>query len=139
MAPAHLDAAATAMALELLSRGEDVTLRARGASMWPFLLDGDVVTLTPCGRRPPRMGEVVLLRQGDFGLIHRVVAVVPAPGWPCQPRFAVKGDALPRLDGWFAPERLPARVARVRRGTETFVPLRALPLALSYLRGLDGR
>lgn len=127
MAPVDdgLDGVAAALALELLARGESITLRARGASMWPFVLDGDVLTLAPTAR--PRLGEVVLLRQGDFGVVHRVVAALGG-------RFAVKGDALPRLDGWFSAARLPARVVSVRRDGEAFTPLRALPLALSWAR-----
>lgn len=123
-------AATAALALRQLARGESVTLRARGASMWPWLLDGDVLTLQP-RTGPPRLGEIVLLRQGDFGVIHRVVGRLGG-------RYAVKGDALPRLDGLFPAADLPARVSEVRRGAERFTPLRALPLATSWarLRGL---
>ena len=116
---------AAALALEQLRLGQSVTLKARGASMWPFLLDGDVLTLAP---ERPRLGDIVLLRQGEFGLIHRVVARVPG-------RLCVKGDALPRIDGWFPSTQVAARVVSVRRGAQTFTPLRWLPLPVSYLGG----
>jgi hypothetical protein len=88
---ADFEAAALALAREQLARGVSVQLTARGGSMWPFLLPGDVLTLTP-GRRA-RLGDVVLVEHPgvEFGVVHRVVAALPG-------RVLTKGDALPRTD-----------------------------------------
>ena len=120
--PSGFDGAAAALALEQLRCGHPVQIVARGRSMWPFLLDGDVLTLTPDGRA--RLGDIVLVPLGEFGVVHRVV--LRAPGWVCP-----KGDALPAFDGWVRTGAPLARVTEVRRGAASFVPLRCLPLPVS--------
>ena len=123
------DRAAAALARAQLARGVSVRLVARGGSMWPFLLSGDVLTLAP-GRRA-RLGDIVLVELPgvEFGVIHRVVGAVPG-------RICTKGDALPLTDGWVERARIVARVDHVHRGAETFVPFRFLPLPVSLLGGL---
>lgn len=126
---ADFEVAALSLAREQLARGVSVQLTARGGSMWPFLLPGDVLTLTP-GRRA-RLGDVVLVEQPgvDFGVVHRVVGVLPG-------RVLTKGDALPRTDGWVGRDRVIARVTGVRRGGVRFTPMRWLPLPVSLVGGL---
>ncbi len=123
--------AADAMALELLARGAEITFVARGASMWPFLRDGDRVTVAPLSRRP-RRGDVVLTRGAALGVVHRVIALR-------GDRVLTKGDALPRTDGWRPLADVLGRVARVeRRGRAVAMP-RWLPLAASLLAGVAPR
>lgn len=97
------------LAREALASGRSFTFTARGASMRPYLRDGDVVTLAPLRRRP-RLGEVVLLDVGPLGLVHRVVGLAPGG------RVCVKGDALPVIDGWFDVSAILASAVEVRRG-----------------------
>ena len=105
-APQVIAEVAAELALELLGRGEAVRVRARGASMRPFVLDGDVLLLRA---GPPRIGDVVLLRQGDFGLLHRVVARDRAGS------LCIAGDALPGVDGWFDPAHIAAVALQIER------------------------
>jgi signal peptidase I len=119
------------MAHELLARGSTVTFVARGASMRPFLRDGDRVTLAPLRGRP-RLGDVVLTRGASLGVVHRVVALRGG-------RVLTKGDALPRSDGWRSLGDVLGRVERVERAGRA-VPLRRwLPLAASLARRVTPR
>lgn len=89
--------------------------------MWPFLRDGDVVTLAPfCG--PVRLGEVLAARRGEELLLHRVVRL-SAKG------PVLRGDALPREDGAFAAPQLLGRVVRLRRSGRERAPSRLFALA----------
>lgn len=121
----------TALFAELLWRGLPVSLRARGGSMWPFLRDGDVLTVLPLDR-PARLGEVLAVRRGDELVVHRAVRV--------RGRFAeLQGDALSRSDGSFAAADLLGRVVLLRRGAKshapaTLFPLLAAPLLRLWLR-----
>ncbi len=83
---------AAEMAREQLLRGERCCFTARGASMKPFLLDGDRLEVAPA--KAIRLGDVVLVDIGSFGVAHRVV-------WKLGARFILKGDALPWPDGIF--------------------------------------
>lgn len=100
--------------LELLrgvtERGAELRTRVRGASMAPFLRDGDVVTFRPLARRDPHVGDVVAvsLGCGRRMAVHRVVARDPG-GW------LVRGDNCKGPDGVFPRDSLVGRVVRVER------------------------
>ncbi len=115
------------LALELLGRGEQVCFTARGGSMRPFVLDGDVVTIRP-DAAGVEVGAVVLAPTDDFGVVHRVVR---RQGH----RVLVKGDAMPRPDGWFDDAELLGRVVQIRREGRPVMPGRWLPLAVSAVGG----
>jgi len=101
-------AVAGELALELLERGLSARLIARGQSMWPFILDGDVIHLSPIVGAPT-LGDVVLIPGGDFGRLHRIVS------GPRDNTYCVRGDALPNIDGWFRPDELLGQVVNIHR------------------------
>ena len=103
----------------VVSRGARFRFRARGFSMFPSILDGDVVTLSPLRGGPARFGEVVAFVHPDTRrlVVHRVIG----RRGTC---YAVKGDNA------FAPDAVVpwadalARVTRVERaGTATSLGL----------------
>jgi hypothetical protein len=72
----------------LLRRGTPLRIRARGGSMIPFLLDGDVVVIEPAAAADVRVGDVICYEPWPGRLfVHRVVART-ADG------LVAKGDAL---------------------------------------------
>lgn len=59
-----------------LAGGKAVRLRVQGASMRPWLREGDPVRIQPAAGRPVRRGDVVLFRRApDRPILHRVVRV----------------------------------------------------------------
>jgi hypothetical protein len=81
-------AAAADLAGVLLRRGRAVRLSARGSSMLPFLVDGDVVHVRPARAEDIGVGDVLCYDGGPGRLfLHRVVA---KRGGQCVTR----GDAL---------------------------------------------
>lgn len=99
------------LAEEILGRGQALRFRAKGWSMHPFVLDGDVLTVIPAAA-VPRLGDVILFRTPRRSVVvHRVVRT--------RPRGVVtKGDAASDLDG-FVPFRDVLGVVSVvdRRGS----------------------
>ncbi|MGA8890144.1 MAG: nucleotidyltransferase family protein [Anaeromyxobacteraceae bacterium] len=78
--------------------------------MFPFIRDGDVVTIEPIGPRAVRVGDVVAFRHPSRSdlVIHRAVAVVGA-GW------LMRGDACAGPDGVVAEADILGRIAAVER------------------------
>ena len=70
--------------------GGTVRLPVSGASMSPLLRQGDVVVVR-MGQGGPRLGDVVVRRQGEALVVHRVVRVTGS----C---FVTKGDAVLTAD-----------------------------------------
>mgnify|MGYP006292170793 FL=1 len=94
----------------VLNKGADFRLRAKGFSMYPFIREGDLVTVAACAADKIRRGDVVAIPHPEYGnlIIHRVVRI--KHGY-----VKTKGDFNPVSDGWMLKEHIIARVVRVQR------------------------
>jgi signal peptidase I len=120
---------------ESLSAGGSITVQIDSSSMVPWVVPGEkVVFSAPDTRLLP---GAVVIAIGRFGpLTHRVVAVKYG-------RYLLKGDAIPRFDGWFSRDRIIANAAAVKREsgeskTDTFIN-RTRVLAVALLSRFQGR
>ena len=113
-----------------------VHLRVTGGCMAPMLAEGATVCLEPAALRPPRWGDVVLVRQAAGLRLHRLVWR-PSPGgiWrtqadgspSCDPRVGA-GDVLATAVGVVGSKRPLRSRARALRslGRAVLSRLRAL-------------
>ena len=118
---------ASELALELLAKGEQVRLVARGGSMRPLIREGDRLVLDPRLDGAP-VGSVVLKVVGGQWLVHRIIARLGALRY-------LKGDALPKADGWFRLDELSARLVHAQRGDRDVYLGGHLAAAGSWLYG----
>jgi signal peptidase I len=108
--------------------------------MWPFLRDGDTVTVKPCSR-DARTGDIVVYFAGEVLLIHRVVK---AKRTPAGTVLRTKGDFALSLDPAAVTEAdLIGKAVAVQRGkahidleSATAKVCGSLVAALSYSIGL---
>jgi hypothetical protein len=98
---------------DLLLRGYPVRFRAEGRSMFPAIRDGQMITVEPIGRRPVRIGDVVLYRHGRAAIAHRVVRVRSSAGGIVE--LLLRGDAAGACDAPVAPGQVLGRVVAVER------------------------
>ena len=108
----RMSAAASAEVMRaVLGRGAAFRFRARGASMHPWIRDGDTVTVAPAAGRAPALGDVIAFAQQGTGklLIHRVVG-------RHREGVVTKGDNCREPDGPVASGELLGRVVKVERG-----------------------
>ena len=98
------------LASQLLRSGAPLRIKARGGSMIPFILDGDVVRVSPAGNSEILVGDVVCYETSPGRLfLHRVIK-------RDRERFVTKGDALDFTDLVSAGQVLGKVVAIERRG-----------------------
>jgi hypothetical protein len=110
-----LDAPMTLALLEgVVARGHRFRMRAGGGSMFPFIRDGDVLSIAPLAGSPG-IGDVLAFKRcpgGGMGqlVVHRLVGRTP---YGCL----LRGDSYPpgHSDGQISPEALLGRVERVER------------------------
>ncbi|OGP72718.1 MAG: hypothetical protein A2Y80_10385 [Deltaproteobacteria bacterium RBG_13_58_19] len=94
-----------------LSRGWSMRCRLLGKSMFPNLRPGDLVQVEP--GETCRLGDIVLVNQGEHWVMHRVVA-------KSKGLIITKGDATAHLDPPVTPPEILGRaVSRNRRGKES--------------------
>lgn len=95
----------------VLLKGSSMRFLAKGFSMAPFILDGDVITLSPFREKSPGVGVVVAFFNPRFEkiMVHRIVGKKGNS-------FLIRGDNSPGLDGWIEREHIFGRVIKVERG-----------------------
>jgi phage repressor protein C with HTH and peptisase S24 domain len=95
----------------VLDKGKPFRFEARGTSMYPFIRDGDVVTVAPLAGQGPKPGDVAAFVQpGTRGVrVHRIVKVQGG-------RYFLKGDNALDADGALARDTILGLVVRVERG-----------------------
>jgi hypothetical protein len=124
----------------VVARGHTFRFRAGGSSMFPFIRDGDVVSIKPLDHyRVPRLGDVLAFnRNPDEAsaahlVVHRLV------GRSAQGGYMLRGDHHPpgHSDGMISPVALLGIVTGVERCGRTvrlgLGPERALIAFLSRL------
>ena len=101
------------LAARILDGGSVLRFRAYGASMYPFIKDGDIIEVWRVDASAVRRGDVVLCHQRNGRIVvHRVVGSSRKNG---PVTLAVQGDALTRPDGLFFSEQVLGRVVAVER------------------------
>lgn len=104
-----------ALRLELLKAVVDqkkpFRFRAPGHSMYPSILDGDTITVSPVSPGHPALGDVVAFHHPETGrlVVHRVVAVN-------SDSFLIRGDNADKPDGLIPADRILGIVTCVERG-----------------------
>lgn len=95
----------------VLGKGAKFRFKARGTSMTPFVLSGDLITITPQRKKTIQVGKIVAFRrpEDEKVVVHRVVAVSAI-------NVLINGDDQPRYsDGWVAKENIIGEVTRIER------------------------
>jgi hypothetical protein len=116
MAPTSIRCSTTELAelgLQLFERGAHLRFTARGSSMHPFILDGDALIVRPIAQRRPRIGQVLLCRNGEGRVLaHRLVRVHRAGA---ETRLVTKGDNVSDCDVAIGPRHVLGHVIAIER------------------------
>ena len=94
----------------VLERGQQFRFRVGGMSMFPFVRNGDVVTVSPFRGDEPRVGDIVaFLHERSRSLaLHRVVSVDDRS-------YVIRGDSAVNADGKIPGKDILGRVVRIER------------------------
>jgi hypothetical protein len=95
----------------VLEKGRPFRFEARGTSMEPFIVDGDILTVVPLAGSRPRPGDVAAFVHPASGgvRVHRVVKVEDG-------RYVLKGDNALDADGALSCDQILGVVVRLERG-----------------------
>jgi len=100
----------------VLEKGRAFRFQAKGASMMPFIKDGDVITLESIQGKKIWLGDVVAVTSSmpEKLRVHRVVKINKGG-------YIIKGDNVSLIDGTFEKEKILGRVIKVERCERTIL------------------
>ena len=101
-----------ALAEHVVDTGMSIRFRASGDSMYPSILHGDVITVAPVAAHEIVRGDILLYRDGDRVLAHRLIGVT---AYGTETRFRLRGDSNARCDAPIAARQIVGRVEAVER------------------------
>jgi signal peptidase I len=105
----------------VVDSGLSVRFRACGDSMAPAILNGDIITVAPVALADVARGDILLYRDGDRVLAHRLVGLTANDD---QRRFRLRGDANLGCDRPVVTAQIVGRVTAIERDGRA-VPMRA--------------
>jgi hypothetical protein len=97
----------------VLEKGACFRFRVLGCSMYPFIQDGDIITISPLRGRNPRSGEVVAFchPRTQRLVVHRVLCRGPGG-------YLLRGDSTPEGDGYIPLKDIFGKVIRGERQSQ---------------------
>jgi len=113
----------------VFNKGLPFRFWAGGASMYPFIKNGDIITLSPLSGNLPRLGDVVayVSPETERFIVHRVIKKI-------DDAFLISGDALRGSDGVIPKASILGYVTRVERnGRRPFLGLGPERLMIAFL------
>jgi signal peptidase len=110
-----------ALVEHVVGTGMSIRFRACGDSMYPTILHGDVITVAPVAAHAVARGDILLYRDGDRVLAHRLISV---SSHGTETRFRLRGDTNATCDAPVAAAQIVGRVEAVERDGRA-IPLHA--------------
>jgi signal peptidase I len=125
-----LSTAAAQLVADVLERFGEARIRVTGGSMYPSLRPGDVVTVRRSAADEVAAGDVVLVRDGERLIAHRLVQMLKGN----QPQLVLRGDSHWKNDPPRPAASVIGRIVAVTRGGAEM----AAPPALSRANRVRG-
>jgi signal peptidase I len=99
---------------EVLERGGLFSFKAHGASMYPFIRDGDILTVQPVAVNTINVGDVVFYRSLWKRLVaHRVIRKISRDG---KYLLTIRGDSGLNTTEQVSADHVLGRVVSIQRG-----------------------
>lgn len=97
-------------------KGACVTFKATGKSMFPNILNNDILTLVPYNDRIPEVGDVVGAVNSDTSqvIVHRIIKKTDG-------LFLIKGDNVFKSDGLFPQKNIIGYICRIKRNQKNII------------------
>jgi RimJ/RimL family protein N-acetyltransferase len=100
----------TELSSDILSQGGSFSFKAHGSSMYPFICDGDILTVKQVELR---VGDIAFYRSSDDRLIvHRVVNKKLQSN---KLMLLMRGDSVFNNDGWICSDQVLGKVVSIQR------------------------
>jgi hypothetical protein len=124
------------LVVEALRSGHVVRLKARGTSMLPSIWPRDTLTLQSATAADVRVGDIVLIADGDRFFIHRFTRIQSADSGE---HLVTRGDSVPHEDPTGPSRELLGKVTSIERAGRVLVPNTRRSLSNVVIGGLLSR
>jgi ATP-binding cassette, subfamily B, bacterial len=104
---------------ELLNSDRQVRLRVGGYSMYPFLRNGDIITISKCSLDELKKGDIIVFKSGNRWIAHRLLIIKSSEN---KNSLVSKGDTCRRKDPVISEENFIGKVISYsRKGKESSI------------------
>ncbi|MCP4117798.1 MAG: hypothetical protein GY737_20850 [Desulfobacteraceae bacterium] len=112
---------------EFVDKGKNITFKAKGNSMLPFIKDGDTIKIAPYIENTPEVGDIVAYIDSNTRklVVHRLIQL-------SEEQFIAKGDNCLHRDGPQFTTDILGYVVNIHQG---LVLLKKMITFLSLIRG----
>lgn len=112
----------------VLGKGAPFRFQANGLSMFPFIRDGDILTIAPKPKNLRLGNVVVFVNPGNGRLtVHRIIGID-------RNNYEVRGDNCPKADGAISHADILGHIAQVEhRGRRVWLGLGIERIAIALL------
>jgi signal peptidase I len=95
--------------LAFTKNGNSIKLKAKGHSMFPFIKDGDILTIAPYNGLNPELGDIAAFFNSITSklTIHRIIGIA-------DKKYMAKGDCCFHNDGYQMKHNLLGAVADIK-------------------------
>jgi signal peptidase I len=98
---------------QILNNGGSFSFKAHGSSMYPFICDGDILTVKQIEYSALRVGDIAFYRSSDDRIIvHRVVDKKRQSN---KLMLLMRGDSVFNNDGWIYSDQVLGKVVSIQR------------------------
>lgn len=98
---------------QILNNGGSFSFKAHGSSMYPFICDGDILTVEQVEYSALKVGDIAFYRSSDDRLIvHRVVDKKLQSN---KLMLLMRGDSVFNNDGWIYSDQVLGKVVSIQR------------------------
>ncbi len=121
------------LAEEIIGRGGSFSFKARGFSMYPFIHDGDILTISPVNTNELKVGDIILYKSLDEGVVlHRVIGKTKVGN---TEMLKVRGDALMATPEYISTAQVIGKAIKQRRNSKVIDLQRGIPkfFAITWL------
>ncbi len=115
---------------EILRSGYELRMETVGGSMLPTIRGGDIIVVRPVGASDVTIGDVVVFRQADTLVAHRLVRKHGTNGTMV---LVTRGDFAPRSDEPLPADKVLGKVVALERGGRTWDLTSRLPRTIAWL------
>lgn len=119
---------------EILNKNGSLKFKAMGASMFPLIFSGDIITVTKVDSNGITIGDIILFENQGSLFVHRLIKASKKENGK---HLITKGDSMHSFDNPIRPSQVLGKVKKIKRWGITINPDSWFLKLFNYLNSFE--